>query len=377
MAKEYGVGIIGCGNISGAYFKLIPMFKNLKVVACTDINMDVAKARGEEFGVEAQEIDTLLANPAVDVVVNLTIPEAHFPVSKKALEAGKHVYSEKPFVLSIAEGEELRKIADAKGLKVGSAPDTYLGGSHQYARHLIDSGKIGKVTSGSAHVLGPGMEMWHPNPDFFFRPGGGPILDMGPYYVNNLVNLIGPVKRVVALANKGKEERIISNGPRTGEKVPVIVATNVHAILEFASGAHVALTSSWDVWAHRHQNMELYGTDGAIFVPDPNFFGGKVEVAGTDKEPKEVEVWDHPMTKQNYEFTWGTQANYRGVGLSDMMRAVETGGDYRCSLDRSLHTIDVLTSILKSAEEGKAVEIRTTCTQPAAFGIDEARALLR
>jgi predicted dehydrogenase len=219
--------------------------------------------------------------------------------------------------------------------------------------------------------------MWHPNPDFFFRPGGGPILDMGPYYVNNLVNLIGPVKRVVALANKGKEERIISNGPRTGEKVPVIVATNVHAILEFVNGAHVALTSSWDVWAHRHQNMELYGTDGAIFVPDPNFFGGKVEVAGTDREPKEAEVWDHPMTAQNYEFAWGKQANYRGVGLSDMMNAVENGGDYRCSLDRSLHTIDVLTSILKAAEEGKAVEIRTTCTQPAAFGIDEAKALLR
>ncbi|MGV3551960.1 Gfo/Idh/MocA family protein [Rhizobium sp.] len=377
MTREYGVGIIGCGNISAAYFRLIPIFNNLKVIACTDINMDAAKARASEFGVIAQEINDLLANPAIDVVVNLTIPEAHYAVSKKALEAGKHVYSEKPFVLSIEEGEDLRKIADAKGLKVGSAPDTYLGGAHQYARHLIDSGRIGKVTSGSAHVLGPGMEMWHPNPDFFFRPGGGPILDMGPYYVNNLVNLIGPVKRVIAIANRGKEERIISNGPRNGEKVPVIVATNVHAILEFENGAAVQLTASWDVWASRHQNMELYGTDGAIFVPDPNFFGGTVEVAGTDREPKEVEVWDHPMTSKNYDFEWGRQANYRGAGLADMMNAVSTGGDYRCSLDRSLHTIDVLTSILKSADEGKAIEIRTTCTQPAAFGIEDARALLR
>ena len=375
MTKEYGVGIIGCGNISAAYFRLIPLFKNLKTVACSDINMEAAKARGAEFGVEAQDMDALLANPAVDVVVNLTIPEAHYPVSKRALEAGKHVYSEKPFVLTIEQGEDLRAIANARGLRVGSAPDTYLGGAHQFARNLIDAGKIGKVMSGTAHVLGPGMEMWHPNPDFFFQPGGGPILDMGPYYVNNLVNLIGPVKRVVALANKAKQERTISNGPRNGEKVPVIVMTNVHAVLEFASGAQVALMASWDVWASRHQNMELYGTDGAIFVPDPNFFGGKVEVAGT--EPKEVEMWDHPLTAKNYNFEWGQQANYRGVGLSDMMNAVENGGDYRCSLDRSLHTIDVLTSILKSADEGRAVDIRTTCTQPAAFGIEDAKALLR
>jgi predicted dehydrogenase len=377
MTKEYGVGIIGCGNISSAYFKLIPLYKNLKVIACTDINMEAAKARGEEFGVEAQEIDALLANPAIDVVVNLTIPEAHYPVSKRALEAGKHVYSEKPFVLTIEQGEDLRKLADAKGLRVGSAPDTYLGGAHQFARNLIDSGTVGKIMSGTAHVLGPGMEMWHPNPDFFFQRGGGPILDMGPYYVNNLVNLIGPVKRVVALANKAKEERIISNGPRIDEKVPVLVATNVHAVLEFESGAQIALMASWDVWAHRHQNMELYGTDGAIFVPDPNFFGGKVEVAGMDREPKEQEVWDHPFTKQNYEFTWGVQANYRGAGLADMMVGVETGRDHRCSLDRSLHTIDVLTSILRSAEEGRAIDIATTCTQPAALGIEEARALLR
>ncbi|MDI7863537.1 Gfo/Idh/MocA family oxidoreductase [Rhizobiaceae bacterium n13] len=377
MTKEYGVGIIGCGNISGAYFKLIPIFNNLKVVACADLNPDAAKARAEEFGVEAQDIDALLANPAVDVVVNLTIPEAHYPVSKRALEAGKHVYSEKPFVLSLEQGEDLRRIADARGLKVGSAPDTYLGGSHQFARHLIDSGKLGKIMSGTAHVLGPGMEMWHPNPDFFFAPGGGPILDMGPYYVNNLVNLIGPVKRVVALANKAKQERTIGTGARTGEKVPVIVATNIHAVLEFASGAQIALMASWDVWAHRHQNMELYGTDGAIFVPDPNFFGGTVEVAGMDREPKEVEVWDHPLTRHNYEFDWGTQANYRGAGLADMMAAVETGRDYRCSLDRSLHTIDVLTAILRSADEGRAVDIVTTCTQPEAFGVEEALALLR
>lgn len=377
MTKEYGVGIIGCGNISAAYFKLIPLYRNLRLVACADINPAASKARGCEFGVEAQTIEQLLANPAVDVVVNLTVPEAHYPVSRQALQAGKHVYSEKPFVLTLEQGEDLRRIADARGLKVGSAPDTYLGGAHQFARHLIDSGRVGKIMSGTAHVLGPGMESWHPNPDFFFAPGGGPILDMGPYYVNNLVNLVGPVKRVVALANKAREARTIGNGPRTGQTVPVMVATNIHAVLEFESGAQVSLMASWDVWAHRHQNMELYGTEGAIFVPDPNFFGGEVEVAGMDREPGPVEVWDHPLTAKNYAFDWGVQANYRGIGLADMMEAVSSGRDYRCSLDRSLHTIDVLTAILRSADEGRAIDIVTTCTQPEALGIEEARSLLR
>ncbi len=378
MSKVYGIGIIGCGNISSAYFTLIQSYRNIKVVACTDLNMEAAKARAEEFGVEARDMDNLLANPAVDAVVNLTVPDAHFAVSKRALEAGKHVYSEKPFVLSLEEGEALRRIADAKGLKVGSAPDTFMGGTHQMARNMIDAGKVGTITSGTAHFLSPGMESWHPNPDFFFRPGGGPILDMGPYYIANLLNLIGPVKRVVASANKGKETRTIGSGPRTGEQVPVVVPTNYHAILEFENGASVALTASWDVWAHRHPNMELYGTEGAVFVPDPNFFGGELMAAGMERNKAEpVELWEHPMIAPNWETPNGAFSNYRGAGLADMMAAVEEGRDYRCSLDRALHVIDVLLSILKSAEEGRYVDISTRCTQPAAFGPDDARALLK
>ncbi len=378
MSKEYGVGIIGCGNISESYFALIPLFRNLKLVACADLNPAASQARAQTYGVKAQEIDALLANAAVDVVVNLTIPEAHYPVSKRALEAGKHVYSEKPFVLTLEQGEDLRRIADAGGLKVGSAPDTYLGGSQQFVRHLIDSGRVGKIMSGTAHVLGPGMESWHPNPDFFFAPGGGPILDMGPYYINALVNFVGPVKRVVAFSNRAHEHRTIGSGPRTGEKVPVTIATNTHAILEFVNGAQISLMASWDVWASRHQHIELYGTDGAIFVPDPNFFGGPVELAGNDGAAAgPVTVWDHPLTAKNFAFSWGTEANYRGVGLADMMDAVTTGRDYRCSLDRSLHTIDVLTAILRASDEGRAIDIVTSCTQPEALGIDAAQALLR
>lgn len=377
MTQELGVGIIGCGNISTTYFKLAPLFKGFKVIACADINKAAADARAAEFGVISQTIDALLANKDVHVIVNLTIPDAHFPVSKQILEAGKHVYSEKPLVLSLEQGEELRKIATAKGLSVGCAPDTFLGGAHQLARSYIDAGKIGRITSGTCHVMSPGMEMWHPNPDFFFLPGGGPILDLGPYYVANLINLIGPVKRVAALTSMANPTRTITSEPRNGDVIPVKTPTNIHSLLEFHSGATITLSASWDVWSHRHANMELYGTEGSIFVPDPNFFGGKVETTGRNKEFTELDMWDHPFSKINQENPNGSFANYRTAGLADMVQALQNGRDARCSLDRTLHGVDVMTSILKSGEIGEFITLTTTCTQPAALGIEEARALLR
>ncbi|MBF2715992.1 Gfo/Idh/MocA family protein [Agrobacterium vitis] len=377
MTRELNVGIIGCGNISSAYFTLAPLFKGITVVACADINMNAAELRAEEFGVKAQTVDELLANPDVDVVVNLTIPAVHYAVSKQILEAGKHVYSEKPLVLSLEEGESLRRIAKDKGLSVGCAPDTFLGGAHQLARKHIDEGGIGRVTSGTCHVMGPGMEMWHPNPDFFFLPGGGPVLDLGPYYIANLINLIGPVKRVGALTSMASETRTITSEPRNGEVIPVKTPTNIHALLEFANGATITLSASWDVWCHRHANMELYGTEGSLFVPDPNFFGGVVEATGRNKEVKPLEEWDHPFGINNQESAQGPRANYRTAGLADMALAIIEGRDARCSLDRVLHGVDVMTAILKSGETGEFVSLSTTCTQPAALGVEEARALLR
>ncbi|QFY60385.1 Gfo/Idh/MocA family oxidoreductase [Rhizobium grahamii] len=377
MTKELGVGIIGCGNISTTYFSLAPLFKGLKIVACADLNMQAAEARAEEYGVKAQTIDELLANDEVDVVVNLTIPDAHFPVSKSILEAGKHVYSEKPLVLTLEQGEELRRIAKEKNLSVGCAPDTFLGGAHQLARKFIDDGGIGRVTSGACYVMSPGMEMWHPNPDFFFLPGGGPILDLGPYYIANLINLIGPVKRVGAMTSMASPTRTITSEPRNGEVIPVKTPTTIQAILEFVSGATVTLTASWDVWSHRHANMELYGTEGSIYVPDPNFFGGVVEASGKDKDIKPLDGWEHPFGINNQESPQGPRANYRTAGLADMAMAIIEGRDARCSLDRTLHGVDVMTSILKSGEEGRFIELTTTCTQPAALGIEEAQALLK
>ncbi len=373
-----GVGVIGCGNISTTYFSLAPLFKSIEIRACADINRAAAEARAAEYGLRAEPIEALLQADDIDLIVNLTIPDAHYGITRQILEAGKHAYSEKPVVLSLEEGRMLQDIAAEKGLKVGSAPDTFLGGAHQQARAHIDSGAVGTITSGTAIVLSRGMEHWHPNPDFFFQPGAGPVLDLGPYYLANLINLIGPVKRVAALTSMASRTRTISSQPRAGETVPVTTPTNVHALLEFEQGATITMLSSWDVWAHRHFDMELYGTGGSLYVPDPNFFGGTVMAGGnnfSDVEP--LQPWDHPFGKPNQEHDAKASANYRAAGLADMAVAILHGRDHRCSLERALHAVDVMTSILKSGETGEFVAMTTTCSRPAALGIEEAQALLK
>ena len=375
---DYSIGVIGCGNISSAYFRLGPSFRRLNFTACADINPDAAKAQAEKFDLKPMSIEDLLADPSIDIVVNLTIPDAHFGVSKQILEAGKHAYSEKPFVLTLEEGEELRGLAEKHGLRVGSAPDTFLGGAHQQARAHIDSGAAGTVTSGTAVVMGHGMEHWHPNPDFFFLPGAGPVLDLGPYYVTNLINLVGPIKRVGALTSMAQKTRIIKSEPRRGEELPVKTPTNIHALLEFQSGATITMLTSWDVWAHTHSNMELYGTGGSVYVPDPNFFGGTVEAGGGDQAPMApLDAWEHPFGIPNEDHGPNKMANYRGAGLADMARAIDEGGPHRCSLEVALHAVDVMTSVLRSGDTGQFETLATTCDRPAPLTPDEATALLR
>ncbi|MCB9993713.1 MAG: Gfo/Idh/MocA family oxidoreductase [Hyphomicrobiaceae bacterium] len=378
MSKTFGVGILGCGNISTTYLNLAPLFKGLEVRAVADILPEAAKARGAEYGVRVQSVDEMLANADIDIIVNLTIPEVHYQVSKDIVSAGKHAYSEKPLVLAIEQGLDLKQTAKDNNVLVGCAPDTFLGGAHQQARSIIDSGQIGKITSGTAFVMSAGMESWHPNPDFFFRPGGGPILDVGPYYVANLIQLIGPVKRVTAFANMAQKERTIGSGARAGQKVPVSTPTTVHSVLEFANGAVVTLDGSWDVKAHTHANMELYGTEGSIFVPDPNFFGGDVKVANAKGEVSTVAAWDHPFGVANqHREGRPSVANYRTAGFADMVQAMDAGRPPRCGLDMALHGVDVMTSILKSAEEGRAITLQTTCDRPLPLSPDEARAMLK
>ena len=377
MMDMMGIGIIGCGNISTTYLTLAPLFKGLQVRAVADMNMDVARARAAEYGVQAQTVEDLLANPGIDLVINLTIPDAHYAISRRIVEAGKHVYSEKPLVLSLADGVALRDLAKAKGVSVGCAPDTFLGGAHQQCRAMIDDGVLGTITAGAGVFMGPGMEMWHPNPTFFFQPGGGPMLDMGPYYIGNLINLIGPVKRVGALASSAQATRTVTSQPNAGQVIDVNTPTNIHALLEFQSGATVTLSVSWDVFAHKRVPMELYGTQGCLFVPDPNFFGGAISMAGTDGKIVEVAGWDHPFSRFNQDHpSMGPLANYRTAGVADMARAIREGGDARCSLARTLHSTEVMLAALQSGETRQFVTLTTTCTQPAALGPDQAQALL-
>lgn len=372
MTKNLGVGIIGCGNISTAYLQLASMFKGYDIVAVADINMDNARAQAHKFDVRADTVDDLLAAHDVDLIVNLTIPAAHADVSRAILQAGKHVYSEKPFVLSLSEAVELGKIAKVNNLRIGSAPDTFLGGSHQLARNLIDAGAVGKVTSGTAVVMSSGMEDWHPNPDFFFQKGGGPILDLGPYYICNLVQLLGPVQKVTSFTGMASKARTIQNGPRSGETVPVETPTTIHSVLSFDNGAIISLLASWDVCASNHPIIELYGTEGTIELPDPNFFGGTLTVTKRNGDPVK-KSWDHPFGVPNFE---KTQANYRGAGLAEMALAIAEDRMHRCNDEFATHVVEVMTAILEAGETGTVMTMTSTCGKPDVLGPDAARALM-
>jgi len=380
MARTYGIGIMGAGNISTAYLGLAPLFKGIEVRAISDLRPEAARERGQEYGVAVMTPDDMLAHSEIDVLVNLTVPAAHFRVSMDAISAGKHVYSEKPFVLSLKDGKALKKAADARGLRVGSAPDTFLGGAHQQVRDIVDRGLVGKITHGTTHVMGRGMEHWHPDPTFFFQPGGGPVLDMGPYYVSDLVHLLGPVARVTAFTGKGVTTRTVStpNSPVLGKKIKVEVATTVHGVLEFHSGAIITIGASWDTRGHGHHNIELYGTAGSVFVPDPNFFAGDIFTTDANGTRSKVEPWDHPLGRMNFTDSNGVQrANYRAAGLADMVQSIEKNRAARCGIDVALHVVDVMTSLLRAGETGKVITLTTTCERPKALKPKDAAALLK
>lgn len=374
--SKLGIGIIGCGNISTTYLKYAPLFKSLEIKAVADINMSAAQARAAEFGVRAETVDDLLVAADIDVVVNLTIPAVHYDITSRILKAGKHAYSEKPLVLTLDEGKALRDLAASKGLRVGSAPDTFLGGAHQTARAAIDAGDVGKIVGGTCHFMSHGMEAWHPNPDFFFQPGGGPILDLGPYYVTNLVQLLGPVRSVAAMSAATFASRTIGSGPRTGETVPVDTPTNIQALLEFHSGALITLSGSWDVWAHQHSNMELYGETGSLYVPDPNFFGGDVTQTKANGNATLLDHMGHPYSVPNMDDNGTGRANYRCAGLADMAAAIDEGREHRCNMDLAVHAVDVMTSILRAGETRAWVNMTTTCDRPDALSPEQAKALM-
>ena len=313
-----------------------------------------AEARSAEFGVPARSVDAVLADPEIEVILNLTVPKAHVEVGLRAIEAGKHVHSEKPLGVDLEDARRLLDAAKARGLRLGSAPDTFLGGAHQTARQCVDDGLIGRPVGGTAFFMCPGHERWHPNPGFYYLEGGGPMLDMGPYYVTDLVNLLGPVASVAGVATRTRAERIVSSEPLKGARLPVEVATHVTGTLVFASGAAVAMTMSFDVARHKHVPIELYGEAGSLIVPDPNFFGGQIEFASASED------WRAVPTRHAY-----ADGNYRILGLADMAQAIRTGRPHRASGELAFHVLEVMQAFQTSSDTGAAVAIDSRPDRPA------------
>ena len=354
-ARRVGVGIIGTGNISSAYLTAMKGFDVLDIRGLADMKQELAEKRAAEFGVPAAaSVEALLADPSVEIIVNLTIPRAHVEVGLRAIAAGKHIYGEKPLGITFAEGKTLVDAAKANGVRVGSAPDTFLGGSHQQARAVVDSGVLGQIVGGTAYFACPGHEWWHPDPAFYYDIGGGPVLDMGPYYITQLVNLLGPVAKVHALSLTPHAERAIRSEPKKGQMIPVKVATHVTGTLVFASGALIQVTLSFDVPKHAHLPYELYGTEASMLVPDPNNFGGELKIGKPRSEFEDV-----PIT---FPYADG---NYRSLGVADMAYGILGNRPHRASGDLALHVLEVMEAFEVSSEAGRTVDIKTSVERPA------------
>ena len=359
------VGIIGCGNISETYFECQNLFNNFSVVACADINIEAAKKSAEKYNVNAFSVDDILANEDVDLIINLTIPAAHKEIIMKSLNAGKHCFSEKPLAMSFSEGLEISELAISKNLYVGCAPDTFLGAAGQKARSLIEDNKIGNVVLGTFNLMSHGMEHWHPNPDFFFKPGAGPVFDVGVYYITQLVNLIGPIKSISSLSGTATPERIITSEPRNGEKIKVETPTTLMGTLEFHNNAKIQFFCSWDVWKHKHSTIELYGLEGSMIVPDPNFFSGDILISHKEEDWQIINNDKMLLGIPNKTDNNGSKiANYRGIGLSDMIDAIHNQRQSRCSLDLAVHVLEAMEGIIKSSDDRVNYHMQTKPNQP-------------
>jgi predicted dehydrogenase len=319
-----------------------------------DMRSEAALKRGAEFGLPGLRVDQMLKRDDIEIVVNLTVPLAHTDVSLAVLNAGKHVHSEKPLGVNLVEARKVMDLAAQKNLRVGCAPDTFLGGGHQTARKLIDDGAIGTPVAGSACFMCPGHERWHPAPGFYYLRGGGPMLDMGPYYITDLVQLLGPVASVMGSTARPKSERLVTSEPMAGTLIPVEMATHVAGILEFESGAVVSIAMSFDVPKHKHTPIEIYGDKGSLLVPDPNRFGGEVQLARTGGE------WEtRPLTHGHVD------GEFRSIGVADMATAIVTNRAHRASGALAFHVLEVMEAFQTSADEGRRVRIESRVDRPA------------
>lgn len=349
--KIMKVGIIGCGNISRVYVKnLKEVYENLSVSVCCDLDEEKAKAAAEKSGAcWTTDISDVLRAEDVDIVLNLTTPGTHYDICKAALDAGKHVYTEKPLSLDFAHGKELVNLAGEKGLYLGCAPDTFLGAGLQTAIKAVSDGLIGRPVAGVAAMMCRGHESWHPSPDFYYDYGGGPLYDMGPYYITALVRLLGRAESVTAFASRAFNERLITSQPKAGKKIPVKVDTHHTGVIRFANGALITVMMSFDVYRHHIPPIEIYGTDGSLCVPDPNTFSGSVVLYSMQEgEKRELE---HVSNYTEQE---------RGIGLSDMALAISENRNFNASGSLALHVLEIMEAFVRSAKENRAIEITTT-----------------
>ena len=368
------VGLIGCGNIAETYFRAQDYFNNINIIACADINIEAANKCAKEYNILSQTVEEILLNPDIDIILNITVPQAHYEVSKKVLQAGKHVYSEKPMSIKFEDAEDLFNIAKNNNLYFGNAPDTFLGGGGQLSREIIDSGDLGEILTGNFIFAFPGMQTCHPDPESWFDIGGGPVVDMGPYFFTALVNLLGPAKNVRGRGVKFAENRTYDIGSKKGNQFNVKVPTTYMFSLEFYNNSIIQGCLSFDVQNHNRNHMELYGTKGSIVVPDPNMFGGPVIISKElGSEWQEYSVEDKPLGKTNI-FSQSSrsneapkQSNYRGAGLSEMINAIEKNKKHRCSGDMALHVVDMIESTMISAKENNQVNFRSKCERPNPF----------
>ena len=364
--EHVNVGVIGCGNISAHYLKTLRAFPLLNVAACADQDLARARACAEQYGLaRACTVEEMLADPAISLVVNLTVPNAHAAVTHAALRAGKHVHSEKPLCLTRGEARQLLEAAQARQVRLGCAPDTFLGGGMQTCRKLIDDGWIGEPVGASAFLMNHGHEHWHPDPAFYYKAGGGPMFDMGPYYLTSLVSLLGPIRRVTGAARTTFPERVITSQPRAGTRVSVDVPTFVAGTLEFAGGAIASLITTFDVWASQLPHLEIYGTEGSLALPDPNWFRGPVRLRRRDSAD-----WSEVPLTHGF-----TADHFRGLGAVDLAYAVRSGRPHRASAEMAAHVVEAMSGFLDSAAAGRAYDLVSRCDRPAALpmGLPEDR----
>ena len=385
MSKVFKVGLIGCGHIAETYFKAHKYFNNFKIIKCADINHLAAKKCASFYKIEALSVKNLLRDKEIEIILNLTVPKAHYEVSKKALLHNKHVYTEKPMAINIKDGKKLLQIAKRKKLYIGNAPDTFLGGGNQKSKELLESKFIGKINLGNIIFAYPGVQSYHPNPEpWFAKKEGGPVIDMGPYYLTALVNLLGPAKEVWGSLMWNKKNRIIGIGPRKGKSIRVLCPTTYLGTIFFKNKTIIRFTLSFDVIAHHRNHIELYGDKGSILVPDPNMFGGSVytckKLGGTWKEHKTNRM---PLGKINIREKSlraneaPINANYRGVGLAEMAYCIKKKKKHRCNGELSFHVLDIIQSIMRAAKKKERINIKSTCKIPKKFTLSEIKKILK